>query len=1109
MEVKISKRKASRPTIGVLVDTILYEYQSKIWKGIVDSAEGKNINLICFVGRRIYPDFDIYANKIYDLIGPKNVDGLIIMSAAISSDLEKTKEFCKKYFPLPIVSIGLEVEGIPSILVDNRSGIKEALTHLIEHHGYRRIAFIRGPLNHQEAEERYNSYLETLAQYNIPFDSQLIVNGDFLRLSGVEGIKTLLDERKVDFEAILVSNDLMALGVFDVLKERGIRVPYDLAIVGFDDAEEVQFVNPPFTTVRQPLHEIGAKACEAILDLINGKEIPEKIILPTKLITRQSCGCKSPLVLQAGREVKVKEEDFNLLISKDKILSKVLEDIGEDSKFSKILDEIFDSFINSLNKKSPSKFLTTLEHILTLEEKESFSPEIWQTLISVFRENIISFLKGEKLTFAENMFHQARVLIWEITRRNQGYKRLETENWIYSLSNITQALTSTFALERFAEVVAQEFKRLEIPSCYISLYEDKEKLKYSKLLLAYDRNGNIDLKNLGKKFLSSKLLPGNMLNSKRRRTFIAEPLYFEDKSLGYILFELGPRSGVIYETLRGQISSALYGALLFKERNTALENLQKHVRELSILNEIGNAINSAIELERLWELIYQQTCKLIDSPGFYIALYDENKKEIRTVFDIVDGQRRRENEKSRPFTKGRTGYIITKKKPLLIRGDVEKIYKKLNIVSSDEKAKAFAGVPIIVKGKVIGVLALQHYDHNTAYDEHTIELLSVIATQAGIAIENARLFEETKRLATVDPLTGVWNRRYLEEALRKEIARSSRYHHHLSVFVLDIDNLKLLNDTYGHLVGDDVIRTIAHVIQSSCRKIDIVGRYGGDEFAVILPETDSSGAVTVAKRILLNLKKTSLNAPNRTKIPLSVSIGISSYPTDSEDAERLFSLADTAMYRAKIAGGGKFATLSQELEKTSKEFSLSFDALTGLLMTIDNKDNYTLRHSNEVSEIACALARALNLPEEDIKAIEIAGKLHDIGKIGIPNGILRKPGPLTPEERKIIQEHPHLGYLIMQQLPQMEKVLKAILHHHERYDGKGYPNGIQGENIPIIARILALADAYSAMRSDRPYRRALTVEEAIEEIKNNMGKQFDPDLAEKLIELIKKGEINK
>ncbi len=242
-------------------------------------------------------------------------------------------------------------------------------------------------------------------------------------------------------------------------------------------------------------------------------------------------------------------------------------------------------------------------------------------------------------------------------------------------------------------------------------------------------------------------------------------------------------------------------------------------------------------------------------------------------------------------------------------------------------------------------------------------------------------------------------------------------------------------------------------------------------------------------------------------MPINMSIGAASYPSDSDEADRLFSLADAAMYRAKVAGGGQFASLTVGPEEVPEELVAPFDVLQGLLITVDNKDRYTFKHSQEVTKYALALARAVGLSQEKMRALEIAGRFHDVGKIGIPTNILRKPGPLGREEWEIVRLHPRLGYLILQQIPQMETTLEAVLHHHELYDGTGYPDGLKGAEIPLLARILAVADAFSAMTTDRPYRKALKVEEILDELRRNAGKQFDPDLTQKFIELVEEGEI--
>ena len=921
------ERGKHRLNIGCVVDEILSEYEEEAWEAIISEAQGKDVNIFTFVGGRLHSrqEFDVYANQVYGLITPHSIDGFIILSSAIGGEIP-TKEigdFCKKCLPLPMVSIGLEIENIPSMVIDNKGEIKKALSHLIEDHGRRNIAFIRGPIYNPEAQERYEAYLEALAEHHIPVDENLIFVGNFLKPMGPEAVRVLLDERKAKFDAIMAANDAMALGAIEELKERGIRIPQDVAIVGFDDTEEAKSVNPPLTTIHQPYYDMGRKALEILLDLIEEKQVPQKVTFPTQLIIRQSCGCKSSLVIKAGERIELGKKSLNSF-PQEEILCKMIESIeerdGDNLDLYPLLDDLLDSFLHSLKEKSPDRFIGNLEQYLLSEKLKDYPTEMWQKTIILLRQEMLPYVEEKEILFAENLFHQAHLLIGEIREREQIYKGLKILNETIRVGNISQRVISTFDFEKLSRVLTQELKKLKIPGCYIALYQEEGNFSQAQLSLAYNENNinSINYQEIKSPFPSFQLLPENLIHPFHRKDFLVQSLHFEDKILGYIVFELDSKDGFMYEILRGQISSAIYGAIIFNKYVGTLQELEKRVEELSILNEIGRAINSAMELDKLWELVYQQTSRLVDFQSFYIALYDKEKQELITVFDIFKGRRRKDREKSRPFAQGRTEYIIRGKKPLLAKGDVQKIYERLQIVSTDKEAKAFAGVPIIVKDKVIGVMAVQHYESNDTYDEHTIEILSLLANQLGIAIENARLFEEIKRLATTDSLTGVWNRRYLEESLHKEKERSERFGHPFSLLILDVDNLKFLNDTYGHLFGDEVIKTIARTIKSSCRKIDIIGRYGGDEFAVILPETNKEGAIKVSEKILSNIKSKSLTAPDGKKIPLSASIGIACYPLDAKNGEKLFSLADTAMYKAKAMGGEAACT---SFRKNRRSFS--------------------------------------------------------------------------------------------------------------------------------------------------------------------------------------------
>jgi len=459
-----------------------------------------------------------------------------------------------------------------------------------------------------------------------------------------------------------------------------------------------------------------------------------------------------------------------------------------------------------------------------------------------------------------------------------------------------------------------------------------------------------------------------------------------------------------------------------------------------------------------------------------------------------------------PIGQGIIGRVAASGAPEIVN-HADRNSPAVRIDSVPEEAQDLMCVPLAVKGNVIGVITLCREDGKEFKAMH-LRLVTSLANQAATAIENARFFEDTKRLADTDALTGVWSRRHIHGRYEAELSRARRFGHPVSVLVMDIDSLKLFNDTYGHAAGDEVICTVAQAVLSACREIDIVGRYGGDEFAVILPETDSEGAATAAERILSVLEKQPFQAPDGTQVPVTTSIGAASYPTDGDQIDQLLSLADAAMYTVKVAGGGQFASLDVRPEGLPAGLVTPYDVLKGLVVTVDAKDHYTFKHSQDVTERSLALARAMGLSEQEMGSLEIAGQLHDLGKIGVRTDVLRKPGPLTAEEWTMIYEHPRLGHMLLHQVPEKAEVLEAVLCHHERYDGTGYPKCRKGDEIPLLARILAVADAFSAMMTDRPYRKALTVEEALDELRRNAGTQFDPELAEKFIELVEKGEVN-
>ncbi|MCL5257608.1 MAG: diguanylate cyclase [Chloroflexi bacterium] len=395
-----------------------------------------------------------------------------------------------------------------------------------------------------------------------------------------------------------------------------------------------------------------------------------------------------------------------------------------------------------------------------------------------------------------------------------------------------------------------------------------------------------------------------------------------------------------------------------------------------------------------------------------------------------------------------------------------------------------------------GVLAIGNRTER-ALSLEDLKLLHSSSAALGIAFTKATLYHEVKQQVDLDSLTTLFNHRYLHERLDAEIQRALRQNHKLAVAMLDIDNFKLFNDTYGHPAGDRVLRHVASILRGSCRAVDVVGRYGGDEFMVILLECGAQEAEAVANRILGRLEDQGFPVvPFSERIPIQLSIGIAICPDDSVDNREIISMADGAMYRSKFAGGGRVG-LAGMIQHESQPWILrdtGFPILECLIAAIDNKDHYTRQHCEAVARYALLIADELSLSDEAKSILRYAGLFHDVGKIGIPDEILHKPGPLETHEVEVMQQHSLLGSLIAQEIAPLLNVSNLILHHHEHYDGSGYLHGIKGEAIPYLARIIAVADSFSAMTSNRPYRRALPVEMALEELRSKSGSQFDPEI---------------
>jgi diguanylate cyclase (GGDEF)-like protein/putative nucleotidyltransferase with HDIG domain len=368
-----------------------------------------------------------------------------------------------------------------------------------------------------------------------------------------------------------------------------------------------------------------------------------------------------------------------------------------------------------------------------------------------------------------------------------------------------------------------------------------------------------------------------------------------------------------------------------------------------------------------------------------------------------------------------------------------------------------------------------------------------------LALAQRRIAELERELASralLDPLTGLPTVQAFGHALNTEVERSRRHGHALAVAALDIDGFSAVNAAHGHSLGDDVLRAVAAALARHTRESDVVCRPAADDFLVIFPETSGAEAKQAFERLLVELEALRVG-------PLecvSVSVGIADWNRNLT-ANALIGLAEERVHRARAAGGGRAEAgeTAQAPSHPGDSPEGHSDAIAGLAEALTERDRYTGEHSEEVLELVEQVARGLALDEAEVQRTRYAALLHDIGKVAIPDDILHKPAPLDDREWEIMREHPVIGERILRAIPGLGGVARIVRHEHERFDGTGYPDGLKGDEIPIGARIILACDAYHAMVSDRPYRKAMPHAEAIRELARGAGKQFDPQVTEILI----------
>ncbi|MGD0725004.1 MAG: GGDEF domain-containing protein [Spirochaetia bacterium] len=743
-----------RITLGMQIDQLVSGYARLLLAGVAARCTDHDVNLIVFSGRILRsPLGHQYQNTvIYDYIRPGTIDALV-MATGTQCAYQSTAEFrdyTRRFGAIPLVSIGIRIEGVPSILIDNRIGILGAMAHLVEEHGFRRIAFLKGPAHNPEADARFAAYREALHAWSLADDPAFCMTGDFNTAGARLALDAYLSRHHApEFQALVAANDEMAMAAAQLLGERGYAVPRDVAIVGFDNILTSQFALPPVTTVDQSLYEQGRSAVDCAMRLLRAEEVPPEVILPTRLVLRTSCGCLPRSVvelgaLSVGPGRSGASSDARAI--SDRCCAR-LADKGFAERVSR------NALIPLIERAGTDDFLRALQDVLIEEIARKEDTSHWQVLLNALQEELVSLAdSGGEVTRLGAGFQKARMLLAEMLRLEQGKGLTDLQNHLHSLRSIMERLISVASIDELMGDLADELPRVDITTCFIAGYSAEIRhgrtdtwvipARAAVMLACVDGKRRV-LRETERFFAPAEcFVPAGFLPESRRYTLIATSMYFREDQIGYLVFEPGDRDNSVYEAFSVQLSNILKGSLLF----TARQKVEERLREV-----------------------------------------------------LAD---------------------------------------------------------------------LEQYN------------------------------QELSGLSQTDELTGLYNRRGFLNFGKQSLAIARRMGKEGSLFFVDLDDLKLINDTYGHQEGDLVIQQAAKTLTATFRRMDIIARLGGDEFAVLAINTTPGFFDTLRKRVNENLAVYNSDAGKGYRI--SMSIGAVEFDTRAPvSLEELLGRADEVLYAEK------------------------------------------------------------------------------------------------------------------------------------------------------------------------------------------------------------------
>jgi len=871
--------KNGLPTIAVLVGSMTSAYQEGIMLGVNHVAEKKGYNVIGFCGGVINSSnpLSLAREDVFNLIDMDLISGVIspFSSHTHLLDQQSAEAFVARFSSVPMINIGSHIDNCTNILTDYETGFSELFDHLYHVHGHRRIVFLRGPKNHASSNKRMEIYKKLLAKYDLPFDPELVIYGHLNGSTTVEVNKSFLKNNTNSFDAVIAINDNQAIGFIEQLRESGVRVPEEVAVIGSMDTLEGAFASPALTSVHEPLFALGRAAAIELIDQLEGKEPSSDIYIPTTLMVRKSCGCDSSFYHQTGQVLKTTsatplDKNDDLIFNETKSFIEQLVKRYKGGIIKPAVTSLLKDYQHAIYNKEFELFLTNLQ--LRLEENlKSEDIMLWLALTSKFESSTLRYLQ-----FDNNKEPLITFLSCLIELKNDmeqvaiKFQRFESEYYLNYFRTVVNNLNSTFDL---AGIKKYTVDVLQLSDFYISIFQDvNAETVIADSLVSVRHTETCEMEK--KSFVASKLLPSEIAPYQKRFTLMVFPLSFRKIPFGFMMINLSNRKGTAFESLRAIISSAL-------KNETLIQDLTKAEKRFS---DIAHSTSNW-----LWETdVNNQFTYCSDSANYiigYSPTYLVGKK--LNEFNINDGC-------------------------------LDNILNHENLIDVECWCRHYDGsiICLLVSAKPI-VTDGVFYGYRGVFEDIT---------------EQRKQENKIKNLAYSDTLTGLPNRTAFQDKLDATISIASKNKTKFALMFIDLDYFKNINDSMGHTAGDLLLIKLAGRLNQSVRTNDMVARLGGDEFIIILPEIEERYEVEmIIERIFTNIKEPIVIYDK--PVYSTLSLGVSLFPSDGEDAQSLLTKGDNAMYQAKSQGRNGYAFYDKSLEEKNALRNMCEDILREALTT--------------------------------------------------------------------------------------------------------------------------------------------------------------------------------